>query len=623
MYYFHIKPLGGLERRTPIPPGVSSIGRLPGNQVVLDEYGVSGRHAELEVAGPEVLIRDLSSTNGLFVNGRRVESARLQPGDRVLLGSVLAVLQEAVSDRIRIRQDGSIPDGNEGGRVDGEGFPPSLLEKAYVPTASAPADVLDAPPSGGTHDPEVLLALLQEILVDGGARTSEALSRALGAVVRHLGASEGYLVGVRAPAEYYLLAAAGGSGQLVLSRGVLQQLAETGAECCIDTSERAGEGCIALPLRVRGRAGGALYFQVPVESMRAARQKVGSMRPVTAALALLVERAEAQSDLLRTRLALAAGVEWPAHAEGFRATSYDLVARSAAMREAADRLERLASEPGPVVLRGETGVGKARAARRLHALSPRRRAPFLLVGCGIAPEEEERSALFGSRDDLAGDGGRGRLDLADGGTVYFDEISELGRPSQSALAVFLRSAPRVGVVLGTRHAEGTPIPGIDPSLAEILEQLAVVPIPALRDRKDDVIALAQEFARSEGAAARKRILGLSMDACRALRDYPWPGNVLELKSVVGRAVLVARDSILDVDLFPFDIAGGRIDLPGLDALGLARERSWREAKLAFERVYFSEVLESNDGNVAKSARRAGIARKNFYYKLRQHGLVPK
>lgn len=623
MYYLHLKPLGGLERRLPIPPGVSSIGRLPGNNVVLDEYGVSGRHAEVEVAGPEVLIRDLSSTNGLFVNGRRVESARLQPGDRVLLGSVVAVLQEAVSDRIRIQQDGTAPAWEGTGETDGASVHPSLLEKAYVPTASAPSDEMENEPSQPAHDPQRLLALLQEILTDAGAGTSEGLSRALGAVVRYLGASEGYLVGVRGHGEYYLLAAAGGAGQLVLSRTVLQQLAETGAEFCIDTSERAGEGCIALPLFQPGRPGGALYVQVPLEAMAAARERVGSLRPVTAVLTILVERVEAQSDLRRTRLALAAGAEWPSHAEGFRPTSYELVAQSAAMRDAIDALERLAGEPGAVVVRGEPGVGKERAARRLHALSPRRRSPFLVVGCGVSPEDDERRGLFGGPDDPPPDGARGKLELADGGTVYFDEIAELGRASQASLAALLRSGPRARIVLATRHSAGASLPGLDPALAEIVEGAAVVEIPPLRERKDDVIPLAQAFARSAAAAARKRILGLSMDACRALRDYAWPGNVLELQSVVGRAVLVARDSILDVDLFPFDIAGGRIDLPGLDALGLAREKSWREAKLAFERAYFAEVLQSNDGNIAKSARRAGIARKNFYYKLRQHGLEPK
>jgi anaerobic nitric oxide reductase transcription regulator len=623
VFYLHLKPLGGLERRLPIPAGLSSIGRLPGNNVVLDEYGVSGRHAEVEVSGPEVLIRDLSSTNGLFVNGRRVESARLQPGDRVLLGSVVAVLQEAVSDRIRIQSDGSAPAWDQAGETDGADLHPSVLERVYVPTASAPSDPVESEPPPSTHDPEQILRLLQEILADGASGTSEGLSRALGAVVRYLHASEGYLVGARGQGEYYLLAAAGGAGQLVLSRAVLQQLAETGAEFCIDTSERSGEGCIALPLLQQGRPGGALYVQVPLEAMGAARAKVGSLRTVTSVLTVLVERVEAQSDLRRTRLALAAGAEWPSHAEGFRPTSYELVAQSAAMRDAIDALERLAGEPGAVVVRGEAGVGKERAARRLHALSARRRSPFLVVGCGLAPEEDERRALFGGGDDPSPEGSRGKLELADGGTVYFDEIAELGGASQAALAEWLRSGPRARIVLGTRHPAGTPVPGLDPALAQIVETAAIVAIPPLRERKDDVIPLAQAFARSAASAARKRILGLSMDACRALRDYAWPGNVLELQSVVGRAVLVARDSILDVDLFPFDIAGGRIDLPGLDALGLAREKSWREAKLAFERAYFAEVLQSNDGNIAKSARRAGIARKNFYYKLRQHGLDPK
>lgn len=637
MYYLHIRPLGGVDRRAPLTSGPSTIGRLHGNTIVLEEYGVSGRHAEVEVDRDEVVVRDLGSTNGVFVNGRRVDRARVFPGDRILLGTVVAVLQEAISDRIRVYEAGSAPVWEVGGAAQGVPVHPSVAQRTYVPTVSRAAATADAP-EDEDRDSAALLELIQEVLGAFGSpgETSTAMGRAMGAISRYLGVPEAHLVGIRGPEEYFLLASTSPDREVVIARGVLRQLVETGTEVCMEVADRPGEGCIVLPLAASSHVFGALYLEVPVDGTGEARDRVAKLRPLTAVLSLVVQRIQAHSELRRTRLAIAAGAELPAHAEGFRPTVYEIVAHSPGMREVLDRIGNLADDDRPLVLRGEPGTGKERSARRLHASGPRRRAPFLVFGSGLSPAAEEFADLFGVESELGGEPRRGKLELAEGGTVLFDEISDLARETQAAVARLLRTGEvvRAGgtnpvpvrirlVFASSRAADGAGLPaGIDPELADVLGDAARIEIPPLRERREDVIPLAQVFARHAASASRKRVVGLSMDACRAMREYPWPGNVLELQNVVGRAVLLATDAILDVDLLPADIAGLGADAsPGLPPF--ARDLKWRDAKKAFEKAYFEQLFRQNRGNVAKSARDAGIARKSFYDKVREHGLETK
>ncbi len=304
-----------------------------------------------------------------------------------------------------------------------------------------------------------------------------------------------------------------------------------------------------------------------------------------------------------------------------------LVARSPAMRRVRDDLQRLTQVRSPVLLEGESGTGKDVLAHWLHALGPRRDAPFIKVHCPSIPVELLESELFGHERGAFTDARAtklGKLELANGGTLYFDQIHDLDLGLQAKLlrAVEECRFERVG---GTRTIEVDvrflSSSSVDLRAAaasgrfreDLYHRLSVVPLllPPLRERREDVLPLAECFLARERERRATSARVLAPETVEALLAYAWPGNVRELRAAVERAALYASGEQLERAALPAHV------LAAPAALWAGRER--RPTLRDVEEAYVRHVLETSGGNQTQAAAVLGISRKALWEKRRRFG----
>ncbi|CAN5221583.1 hypothetical protein BH09MYX1_BH09MYX1_52060 [soil metagenome] len=304
---------------------------------------------------------------------------------------------------------------------------------------------------------------------------------------------------------------------------------------------------------------------------------------------------------------------------------------SLAMRTIFGVLERIAPTEATVLLLGETGTGKDVLARGIVAESPRKSGPFVVVDCGAVSYSLIESELFGhERGAFTGAvaSRQGAFELANGGTVFLDEIGDLPLDVQPKLLRVLETKEfrRVGgnkhqksdarVIAATKRDLDREVKG-GKFREDLYFRLAVVPVtvPPLRQRREDIAAIARHILTTAGAD-----FPLDGDALAALAAHDWPGNVRELRNVLERAVYMARAT------GTFDL--GTISLGGGGDTGAAfhfePEHSYRETRARFdhelERRYVKWILARNQGNVSAAARDARMERKHLSDLVKKHGI---
>ena len=322
----------------------------------------------------------------------------------------------------------------------------------------------------------------------------------------------------------------------------------------------------------------------------------------------------------------------------------EVLGPSLAMRTIFGVLERIAPTDAAVLIEGETGTGKDVVARSIHAKSPRKDQPFVVVDCGAVSYNLIESELFGhERGAFTGavNTRQGAFELAARGTVFLDEVGELPLDVQPKLLRVLESGEfrRVGGNK-TLHAEARIVAATKRNLKDEVERgkfredlyfrLAVVPVsvPPLRSRREDIPALVDHFielAKRRDATASG--ITLSRESVSALSAHDWPGNVRELRNVLDRAIYIATASgdrelrLIDLPVSP-SAAGARAR--DQQALVFDATKSYRETRAVFEadfeRRYVSWLLERHDGNISAAAREAKMDRKHLYDLARKHGL---
>jgi DNA-binding NtrC family response regulator len=305
-----------------------------------------------------------------------------------------------------------------------------------------------------------------------------------------------------------------------------------------------------------------------------------------------------------------------------------LVVVSPAMRELMSVVARLAGARSPVLLQGESGTGKDTVAHLLHYEGPRRDGPFIRVHCPSIPEDLLESELFGHERGAFTDAQRtklGKLEMASGGSLYFDQIHDLAPHLQAKLlrVVEERSFERLG---GTRTIEvdvrfiASSSVDLQDAVAsgafreDLYHRLSVVPLalPALRSRREDILPLAALFLGRERERGATRAAGFSAEAARALEGYPWPGNVRELRAVVERAALYAPGDEIPLSALPPSI----LQHPASLWEGRERRPSLKDVEIAYVR----HVLEQVEHNQTRAASILGISRKALWEKRRRHGI---
>ncbi|MCG3133626.1 MAG: Anaerobic nitric oxide reductase transcription regulator NorR [Planctomycetes bacterium] len=306
-----------------------------------------------------------------------------------------------------------------------------------------------------------------------------------------------------------------------------------------------------------------------------------------------------------------------------------MVGRSPAMRELARKIRVAAASDVTVVLLGETGTGKDLAARTIHDAGPRAAGPFVAVNCSAIPETLLESELFGHAKGAftgAVADAPGRFELADGGTLFLDEVGEISPLVQVKLlrALESREIERIGDGR-TRRVDVRLVAATHRDLASLVAEgrmredfyyrLRVFPLrlPPLRDRREDIPALAAHLLDQLRERSRRAPSGFTRDAMRALADAPWPGNVRQLRNAVEYAAAVAEGPRIDAGDLPPDLAGAG---PALAAPSAAPSSRTRDELLANEAA---RALAATGGRVSDAAARLGISRVTLWRRLGRRG----
>jgi len=296
-------------------------------------------------------------------------------------------------------------------------------------------------------------------------------------------------------------------------------------------------------------------------------------------------------------------------------------------------IERIAPLDLTVLITGETGTGKEVVARRIHALSPRADKPFVAINCGGLPEGLLESLLFGhERGAFTGAVKRtaGYFEKAHHGTILLDEIGDMPLSLQVKLLRVLQEKTfhRVGGetaleadcrVIASTHRNLRQMVAEGKFREDLFYRLNVLHlhVPALRERREDIPALAQHFLRTTSARLGKSASGLAPEALDCLQAHDWPGNIRELENALERAVALSCGDQIEVRDLPEEFRS--IKRPAEEGGEVAR---YSRAKEEFERRYLTSVLQKSGGNVAAAAQASGIPRQNFYLKLKKFGINP-
>jgi len=333
-------------------------------------------------------------------------------------------------------------------------------------------------------------------------------------------------------------------------------------------------------------------------------------------LRLTVRRALTGARMARENLLLRSQVE------ECRGTNHEMIGQSAAMRQIYDLVQRVGPTDSTVLITGESGTGKELIARAIQNSSTRRDKPFVTVDCGALAGTLFESELFGHVKGAftgATSTKHGRFELADGGTIFLDEIANIGFEIQAKLLRVIqeREFTRVGaeqaipvdVRILAATSRNLPEEIRDGRFREdLFYRLCVVPImlPPLRQRREDIPFLAGHFLKKHNARGGNRIRDFSKDALDALLKHDWPGNVRELENAIERAIVLARGDVITCD-----------DLLYYGTLFKAEGRTNHLAPLAdVEKNHIAHVLQHHGGNQTAAAKTLGIDRKTLWRKMR-------
>ena len=545
-----------LGERFPLGPGETRIGRAPTADIRLTEAGTAWEHCIVRERDGRYHIVDRRTGAGTFVNGMRIDEHRLEPDDQVGICDTVLVYRE-----------------------DAPVLPPDSPQHALLRACS-------------------LLFLFRAIAMSqsGGHRATLE-----GQLVR--------LIGDIVPSS---------GGAVLLGRDA-DELRSAARElpAPVDLAEIAARACqegavadpatlvVALALDVRGAIAGVLAAWFPPEEAA----NLSDHRDTLSAIATLAATAlETVRELERLQ------AENASLLERLGAGDAGIVGESPAIRKLLQLIARVAPRETSVLVLGESGTGKELVARALHQQSARSAKPFVAINCAAITETLLESELFGHEKGAftgAVAQKRGKLEVAEGGTVFLDEIGELAAPLQAKLlrVVQQREFERVG---GTRtlKLDVRLIAATNRDLSaevrrgafreDLYHRLNVVAlhVPPLRDHAEDIPALAHHFLELAAVRCRRRVSAISPEAERYLTAYSWPGNVRELENAIERAVVLGQSDVL----LPEDLPETVLESAGVPEVPGALQSSVTETK----RQSIVEAWGQSNGDHNQAAARLNI-----------------
>ena len=558
----------GVARGRSVPlTGTVSIGRDDENLLAIPDPALSRRHCTVTATPEGVIIHDLQSRNGVFVNGSPVTERALADGDQIRIGdSALVVVIPSPPDGAAVRS-GIIIDDTPLNATSTASM--AAVRRQYIQSAPLLLRL-----SSALHGATTLEEVYDTIL----ARMRDATPATAAAVFGRLD-DDGWEAKASQP---------GNTPALTLNRSLASSaLADQAALLAEDGS------VICAPL------GPATVVWVTRRTRRFSEDDLQLIAAIGSITALAVERVThlqwLQDENTRLRQA---------------SVRHDLVGESRAMRVLEQFIARVAATDATVLLRGESGTGKELIAKAIHANGTRAQGPFVAINCAALPDALLESELFGhERGAFTGavSQQRGRLEMAQGGTVFLDEIGELALPLQAKLLRVLeqRVVDRVGgrrtvpidvrVITATnRDLEAAMTSG--QFRQDLFYRLNVVAyeLPPLRERREDIPLLAAYFVRRHAARCNRLVRGIAPAARTILMRHDWPGNVRELSNALERAVVLGSSDVITPD----DLPEALLETSADHDVG----HGFHGQVAARKREIIREALQRNGGSVAAAAR---------------------
>ena len=610
--------------------GEVSIGRDSSNHLWADDPGLSRRHCVFVGEAGRFHIRDLGSRNGTLVNGVPIEQHPLAHGEQICAGhSVLVFLVEeneaAVgSSPVELKDTGSL------------GADPVLLraeDAVYLKPGTVPATTTDA--SRLAKDLSCLLTIATGI---GQIRDRESLEwQLLGMIFDVAPADRAAILRFGADAKELQSAVAwdrihGPGTPVPVSRTVVGRVLQERVGLLISNvpadvsfgqietlAQLQVSSVLCVPLLVSGNVRSVIYLDSR-NSTQSFDQTHLQLITAVAGLASLAlaslrhwEAVREENQALRTEIGL----------------EHNMVGAGPRMREVYNLIRRVAPTDSTVLIQGESGTGKELVARAIHRNSPRSAQPLVAINCAALTETLLESELFGHEKGAftgATAQKKGKLELAQGGTLFLDEVTEMAAALQPKLLRVLqeREFERVG---GTRtiKADIRLIAATNRDLAgavaagsfrkDLFYRLNVVavPMPPLRERREDIPVLADHFIHKISSKGKTKAKSLSADAQSCLMGYDWPGNVRELENAIERALILgAADVILPEDL-PDDV---------LEAISPATPSAakYHGALKDTKKQLVLQALQQSNGNYLEAAQLLGVHPNSLLRLIRKLGL---
>jgi Nif-specific regulatory protein len=538
------------------------IGRSPSATVSVPEADAAWHHCSIRTENARLRLSDLHTASGTYVNGMRVTSHWLEDGDQISVGETVLVYRNV-----------------EAG-----------LEEA---ASSSRVTLLRAC---------TLLFLFRGMAASTSALQARLLENHVVSLIGELAPCEAAAVLI-APGEEELRAKAHERTTTVQEPETLERPSAMtyGVEALVRRALAEGpvvdtvQCCVAVPVYAAGVARGTILARFPDAYRLDLDEQLEILSAVSTLAAVALENVR-EVQALKTENAILQ--------ERLTANDFGIVGRSAAMRRQLQLVQRVAAQETTVLVLGESGTGKELIARALHLGSPRRDKPFMAINCAALTETLLESELFG-HEKGAFTGAiaqkKGKLEVAEGGTVFLDEIGEMAPSLQAKLLRVLqeREFERVG---GTRTLQLN-VRLVAATNRDLLAQVrrgsfredlyhrlnvVALRMPALRERPEDIPLLAEHFLRRSARKVGRVMAGITPEAERMLSRYSWPGNVRELENAMERAVVLSDTEWLTPLDLPDTISGtvptavtpvdGRYELAVGDAKREAVVRAWQQAQ---------------------------------------------
>ena len=605
-----------------LTPGATSVGRDDSNTLALADPSVAPAQCIVMLSGGKVSVRNLDPTTPTFVNGLPPDGQPLQDRDQIQIGASLFVL--------RLSDD--VTDG-EASRVRAE-HRPAATRTLVIRREDVFDDRGADSPAASERFSRDLAAFIRISAAVNAVRGLASLERPLLELIAEVvPADRGALIlaesrdAVRSAAFGWARGDAGASAAHAVSGPILDRvLGERVGVLGREPRETADipdavRSILGAPLMAFDKLLGAIVLESDAPTTAFDEHHLRLVMAIAGVVASALEQArhiewlEGENRSLRAEL----------HGE------HNMVGDSAVMREMFRRIVRVAATDSTVLLRGESGTGKELAALAIHRNSGRADRPFVAINCAAIVETLLESELFGhERGAFTGAVSlkKGKLEAAEGGTVFLDEIGELSLALQAKLLRVLqdREFERVG---GTRpvHVNFRLIAATNRDLEaaiaagtfrrDLYYRLNVISLetPPLRERPEDIPVLAYFLARRHAQALNRPIFGISTEAMACMTAYEWPGNVRELNNAIEHAVVLgSTPSILPEDL-P-DAVAEAIVPPAASASDAANAgvEHFHDAVKRAKRDLIRKAIEQSGGNYSAAARLLGL-HPNYLHRL--------